>query len=240
MSSVADAERAAIAQAAKAHKETEDLLILSDSTTAINTVLELSEGRPPRSGIERALSTTLRKRTESGKNTRIAWVRGHIDIPGNEMADQKAAEATSRGGRIDLVTEEGWRTEIQKRRREARTQGGFGEDRYRWPRGAITAYTWCQTGKGPIRKWLHQVGKIEDPSCHVCGDGDGPIEDGEHLALQCTGIQGRPPGMRQWKDLDKPIWEGEGENRRDMVADFFAGLYGVLHRRQNQVGGGER
>ena len=235
LSSVADAERAAIARAVGAHKETDELLVLSDSTTAIKTVMDLAGGKPPRSGIERALGTILKRRTETGRRTRIGWVRGHIDIPGNEMADQKATTVSDGGGPVSLVTEEGWKALCQKRRAEDRFREGYGHERYRWPRKAITGYTWCRTGKGPLGQWLYHTGKIEEPSCHLCGDGE---ESGKHLVFQCPVVQGRPTGIQEWKDLDQPRWQGEGKDRRNQVADFFTNLYGTLQRRQIQVGGG--
>ena len=99
------------------------------------------------------------------------------------------------------------------------TIGGPGSWRYRWPRDAITGYTWCQTNKGPLGEWLHRTRKIEDQGCHLCGDGS--VESGAHLVFHCTGVGGRPAGFQDWGDLDRPVWQGEGEDRRDQVADFF-------------------
>ena len=99
LASVADAERAAIAAALRHNEDKEDILILSDSQAAIQSVMTLSTGSPTRSGIERSLITSMQKRTQEGKKSRIAWVRGHIDIIGNELEDRQAAAATEREGR---------------------------------------------------------------------------------------------------------------------------------------------
>ena len=81
--SVADAERVAIAKALERHRETEDLIIFSDSLTAIVMTVCMGEGKPAQSRIEKNLATLLRKKRGRSK-------KNNIDIPGNELADRKA------------------------------------------------------------------------------------------------------------------------------------------------------
>lgn len=94
-------------EAMKANKEETNLWILSDSTTAIQTVLHLSQGDKPRSNIERHFTTVIRSRNNKGYETRISWVRGHIDIPGKQLADNKVAEISEKRDRTELVSGEG-------------------------------------------------------------------------------------------------------------------------------------
>ena len=70
-----------------------DILLLTDSQAAIQTTLNLAKGVTPRSGIERSIMERLVIRKQQGKRTRIAWVKAHAGITGNEKADQLAKQA---------------------------------------------------------------------------------------------------------------------------------------------------
>jgi len=65
--------------------------ILTDSQAALQSVLILSKGHLPRSGIERDIKGLLLRK--AGEDTAIAWIRSHIGIPGNEQADKLASFA---------------------------------------------------------------------------------------------------------------------------------------------------
>src|SRR5258706_10075429 len=58
-----------------------------------------------------------------------------------------------------VVTPSGLRAWARRVRAEAR--GGGGERVLGWYHKAVSAYTWCVTGKGPQRKWLHKIKKSE-------------------------------------------------------------------------------
>ena len=111
----------------KANREETKLWILSDSTTAIQTVINLSHGAKPRSNIERHISTVVRSRNNKGYETWISWIRSHIDIPGNELADAKAAEVSdNRGRHAEIVSGEGLKAWITQKRREGNNREGWG------------------------------------------------------------------------------------------------------------------
>lgn len=64
---------------------------LSDSSSAVAAAINLSAGtQSPRSGIELKLLRLLLQRDENVADTAIAWIRSHIDIKGNEEADNLA------------------------------------------------------------------------------------------------------------------------------------------------------
>ena len=60
-------------------------------------------------------------------------VRGHIDIPGNELADNKAAEFSEKRDRTETVTGEGFKAWVTKKRKEEENQEGWGNKIWTWP-----------------------------------------------------------------------------------------------------------
>jgi len=102
------------------------------------------------------------ERKQKGRNTRIGWVRGLIDIPGNGAADSIAKQSNweCRG----VIIGESLKAEMGELVQAERNRGGLrGWRRARWRSGALTAYTWGRTEKGAIGACLHQIGKIEHP-----------------------------------------------------------------------------
>ena len=166
-------------------------------------------------------------------DTGISWVRAHIGIRGNELADQHATFQSYKGeiaGAIRTATEGGIRRIAKEARANERKAAGYGKgDKVQWGWRALTAYFWLRTGKGPQRQWLHKIGKAEDPSCPCAA----AVQSGEHIVWQCNLLLGgrrwnRVEGTRGWEDLDGKIWvpaEGEGEddeeNQVDGIERFF-------------------
>jgi len=226
LASVADGERKGIALAITHAPPNRKVCILSDSTTAIHTVLQLSGGAPPRSGIETELRESFLARKH---HTAVAWIRGHIGLEGNTSADQ-LAELHSHLGVVSLrlrtATHEGLRAASRAIRKNLRTQPRFGKRRTDWHRHALTAYTWFRTERGPQKAWLHHIRKIDDPSC-PCGH---PSQTGEHITFHCP--QHAPMRRRllvakkTWPELDNPDWRKEGdEDSYDAIESFFDYLY---------------
>ena len=150
------------------------------------TAINLSEGAAPRSQIEQDIKTALRRREALGLDTGISWVRAHIGIRGNELADQHATFQSYRGeiaGATRTATEGGIRRIAKEARASERAVKSFGlGGRVKWKRWALATYTWFRAGKGPQRQWLHKIGKAEDPSC-TCG---AAVQSGEHIVWVCT------------------------------------------------------
>ncbi|KAF8422182.1 hypothetical protein EV426DRAFT_706328 [Tirmania nivea] len=201
-STVADAERAGIALALSAHRDNPMVLILSDSQAAISSAINISvNSHPARSAIETAIMESLAEREENHYDTNIAWVRSHIGIPGNEVADKKAAFSST------LVP-----TELKG-------------DTASWNRHALSAYTWLRTDRGPQKQWLHHIGKADSAAC-TCGY---HTQDGTHLTFNCPDFQPQRTALgsiKDWEDLDRPIWiEEEDGERWDAVEEFFGFIY---------------
>ena len=152
-----DGELEGIALALEKHTEkgTNMVALLSDCKTAIRTVEKLDRGEEaPLSHIEARILNALETREHYLQETYMAWVKGHKDIQGNVKADKLSKEASILGHEFEgVVTPAGLRAWARRERKEAR--GGGGEGILGWHRKAVSAYTWCVTGKGPQRKWLH-------------------------------------------------------------------------------------
>ena len=100
-----------------------NVLLLTDSEAAILTTLNLARGAAPRSGIELSIMERLAARKRQGKQTKIAWVKAHAGLPGNEEADRLAKSAAAlrlqRNG-LELVTHARLREVITAARKKAR------------------------------------------------------------------------------------------------------------------------
>lgn len=109
---------------------------------AVQATINLAEGKPPRSGIERRIKLSLQRR-EAEQDTMISWVRSHTGIKGNEKADHHADFAAALGdiaGTTGFTTERGVRAISKNTRKSASTSPGFGNRRVEWHRHAISAY----------------------------------------------------------------------------------------------------
>ena len=165
------------------------------------------------SQIERDIKAALHQRGKLQLDTGISWVRAHIGIKGNELADQRATFESHRGEITQgtrTATEGGIRRVTKEARAQERAVAGFGRGKaVGWKRRALAAYTWMRTGKGPQREWLHKIGKATDTSC-PCGE---RIQSGEHIVWHCElhDTERRRNKIHQtrtgdWKDLDDPLW----------------------------------
>ena len=123
-----DAELQAI-NIALATESSATILIISDTLSALQTILALSNGSPPGSAIEARIKDLLHHRHALHHDTAITWVRAHIGIEGNERADRIAAFNGTLGqlnGSPSVVTPGGLRAASKAIRKSYRTPPSFG------------------------------------------------------------------------------------------------------------------
>ena len=205
--------------------------------TAASNLVGLANGDPPRSHIEVELKQELRARGHL--ECQIAWVRSHIGIPGNEVADAAANRCSHLGqvrGSPSRATEGGIRQINRDTRKAWRHIVGLGQgNRTAWSRQALSAYIWMRTNKGPQRSWLHRIDKAETKACD-CGH---PEQDGTHITFFChihDQDRTRLIGARTedtWEALDLPIdIRDENSGRQeyfDGVEAFFQYFFAHLN-----------
>ena len=110
---------------------------------------------------------------------------------------------------MELVTSAGLREAITNIRKKARAVPGFGKNqRYKWRREAITAYTQLRTNAGPFRAFLASDRgghKVKSANCRRCKAE--VAETGEHIVFECEDKYRRNlrrrhiAGARTWEDL---------------------------------------
>jgi len=212
------------------------IAIASDSMAAIHTVWNLSKGTPPRFHIERRIKDIL---ASPEKDVGILWTRGHVGIHGNEEAD-KRPEFQALLGEIQGATqtgiEEGLRALGKALRKEARHEPGFGQRRTSWDRHALSAFTSLRTDKGPKKKWLHHIGKADNPAC-TCGHSP---EDGWHITFECPRFhEWRAEYLgerRTWEELDKQVWVKRGEGDSEEIFEGTEAFFGLIYSRLRAQG----
>ena len=181
--SVADSERKGMAAGLDCNQDM--LLILTDSIVTKPIVRNLAMGDPPRSQIKNDIKSVLSRRQRLGLDTGISWVKAHIGIKGNELADQRASFDSHHGqiaGTHGIATEGGIRQLTKAARAECCKATTYGNKRrVGWKRPALAAHTWMHTEKGPQLQWIYKIDKVEDPTCH-CG---ATIQSSEHIVWEC-------------------------------------------------------
>ena len=217
------------------------ILILSVSQAAIKAVVKAGKrGRARTAALKEAIEGIAEKQQREGgieKPVTLAWIKAHIGINGNEMADKMAKEATVHQGE-NKVTEGGIKAVWQEMRRNERRVEGFGKGRViGWNRTSVTAYSHMRTGKGRLRGWREKIGKEDFGFCQC---GAGMMETGTHAAFGC--IQGERWGRRwsTWKQMDQRwrwrdtiIDENGKEQEIDLIEEWCQSWW---HKRKDTNG----
>ncbi|KAI5780572.1 hypothetical protein DFH27DRAFT_641471 [Peziza echinospora] len=229
LATVCDAEMRAIAAAPESTENQTQILILSDSQAAIARIEGVTKG-------------TIRARNEWERNarlcegcrTKLAWIKAHIGLPGNKMADRLAKEAATEG-QGEAPTADGivqHCREMQKRGRHKWKTAGWGST-------PLARFTNCMTNRGPFgtwltqfffffefysRLWLTQCRRANSTKCQ-CGH---PVQDGRHVALECEKNEG---ARRKHQITEGFSWEALGDKE-----EFWKELWWPDWRREPRGG----
>lgn len=137
----------------------------------------------------------------AGKTIKIAWIKAHVGIPGNEKADEAARRGAGmeEGTRVTPNAEIITVAQTLSKRKASWRRKAWGDGLpLTWSRKACSAYTRLRTGRGNIGSWRSRIGTgaIE---CSRCGEDE---MVGEHRVFWCEATV-RP----------KRTPEGEGTDR---------------------------
>ena len=110
----------------------------------------------------------------------------------------------------------------------AEARGGGGEGILGWHRRATSAYTWCVTEKGPQRRRLHKIGKVDTPGCYCHQE-----QSGEHTVEEWGTRHSRD---KKKKKGDVGVEKAE-EEKGEKIGRFFCEVHEFLTDYTNFLNG---
>ena len=235
-----DGEVAGMVEAVERFERGERILLLADSRAAISAIKKAGRTGTARTWeLAKLMKTVGEREEEDGKGAvALGWVKAHIGIHGNEMADRMAKKGAEKGAEILQVTKGGIRQKVKDWRKVKRQVAGFGKGKaVSWNQRQTTTYSQLRTNKGALQSWKYRIGRAEDPRCRYCEDDE--VEMGDHIVFECKKWDNlrkkvwieEERTMRRWQsweDLDSSNWtikekDAEGEwMLRDLVAEFMS------------------
>ena len=113
----------------------------------------------------------------------ISWIKAHVGIHGNELADQLAKAATRNSELNEVVTQK-WQTEWDNCTKAAITKESFPNvrDRLEMNISLNPNFTAMVTGHGKTRAYLQRFRLTDNATC-PCNKEDQTVD---HLIHQCT------------------------------------------------------
>ena len=176
--------------------------IYSDNQAAIYRLKTLSDRPGQECQIRTGLATELAIR--KGASITINWVPGHTNVPGNELADSLAKEATELvpdsnktsyahlGSTIRVTRLREWQTVLDQYDKLPSQNPATYKKQFPWKLGSkillplgtkrqlASAFYQLKLGHGYLKSYLHRLGHSESDLCQC-----GKRETAEHLLLRC-------------------------------------------------------
>ena len=124
------------------------------------------------------------------------WVKAHDGIPENEYADYKAKETGSIGRLLNqrqIATTAGIRATFHSNRLSKQLKT--------WDRNAVRGLTYKVTDRGPLKSWLHTIGKAEENKCK-CTSGR-EVQNAAHLRTKEEAMEDPEWCMAVWEFLQE-------------------------------------
>ena len=200
-------------------------VIYTDSKITLNSIKNTSNHNFLIEQIRKQLQTIGRQNWKID----FGWVKAHIGIYGNELADRLAKQATTQEAvecytkkprsailrQLRTASIEEWQDEWQKTAKGSETKNYFPTVKYRLQQKThlTTNITTLLTGHGRLKAYYHRFHLIDNPIC-TCKEGDQNVD---HIIFNCRMLK------KEKNQLQINIAQKGGHwppNKTDLVGKF--------------------
>ena len=165
--------------------------IITDSMS-LHSAIRANDWRDPDPHLKEIKNILYR----SDSKISFMWIPSHIEIPGNDRADDLANKGTLMDQEAVAVTHKIVKAKIKSRKwtnGHERANNIYGSSRCpkfevesKWPKDVQRYYQQLRTDHCKLLKhYRYVIETEEDPTCERCGEGDETLE---HILCRCPGM----------------------------------------------------